>query len=58
MNAHSETYLICSHCYEEVTRILYCDEFYFQCESCEIYDAQSNDMLEVSEQEYEDLVDE
>jgi len=55
---HSETYLICRHCYEDIISKWAGDEIYYQCEMCEIYDAQSNDILEVTEQEYEDLINE
>lgn len=55
---HSETYLICSHCHEDIVEKWAGDEIMHQCEECGIYDAQSDDMLEVSEQEYEDLIDE
>jgi uncharacterized Zn finger protein len=56
MNANSETYLVCSHCHEEIVRKWAGDEVYYQCEACGIYDAQDDDILEVTEQEYEDLI--
>lgn len=56
MKHHFNTYLVCSHCHEDIVKQWAGDEIFRQCEACGIYDAQSEDMLELDENEYEELI--